>query len=126
MFIGERHASAHAQLVASHGDELLGLTFGHPPFGNVPLDALKEDVLLTIEMLVGMKNVSAAIVNPAGYLRHDAGAIRAVQQGYDGHGDKTSKRTIRMAPKPKQSRFVPTHNLHRYLFLVRRSIPAVA
>lgn len=51
--------------------------------GWLPFDPLKKNVFLPVEVLVGMQNVSPALMNPPGDFCHDARLVRTMKQGDD-------------------------------------------
>ena len=86
--VAQRDAHRHSEFPLSEGDEGFGILPGLMAGCRVPLHPLKKDVFLTVEVLVGMQNVPAPVMNPTRNLGHDPRLIRPVKEGNDGwaHG----------------------------------------
>ena len=89
--VGDRHDGLHphgiSEVTKGLGDGRGGeLTFVRP------FDALKEDPLLLIAMLIGMNDITGILKDPPGDFGDDSGVIGAVEQGDEiggrlgGHG----------------------------------------
>ena len=76
----------HAKLVGGEGAEGGAEDGGVHAGGGSPLEALEEDILGVVAMLVGMEDVALALENPTGGTRHEARLVRAGQQGGQGEG----------------------------------------
>ena len=46
----------------------------------VPFQALKENVRLPIEVLIGMQDVASVVMNPTRHAGHYASLVRAMQE----------------------------------------------
>jgi hypothetical protein len=76
-----RHTNAHPQLIPDHRGKCIGRA---PDFGDItrlrPFDALEEDVLFAIPMLVGVQNIPSVLEDPSRNPSNQTRLVRTVKQ----------------------------------------------
>ena len=84
--IGEVESPSHAEPLGDRLERLTDLLAGDAEAGQLPLDALEEDALLGVGVLVGVDDVALVAVQEIGHRGHQALLVRAGEEQDCGHG----------------------------------------